>query len=524
MPVPLLPVSFQAPGSKGLNTQSSATLLDPGWATELENATFDSTGRITSRKGYTVLTTAGSPGAYNIEQLFCYCTATTTEVISAANNKLYKGTTTLTDITGTITTPTANNWKFQNFNTNKIVAWQAGHTPIVSTAAGNFANITVSDGGSLPTGNVCLSAFGRIWATASDGTTVKYSGLLNETQWASGGAGSFDTLQYWPRGRDFIIAMTVWEDKLVIFGKRSILIYDGAENINTSGAFTLQDTLEGIGCIARDSVQAVGTDVIFLSDTGLRSLKKSIITTKSPLQDLSITVRDELLTYASDGNGDTIRSVYDMVEGFYLLLIPSSTDPVVFCFDVKNLHHYQELPSENVVRVSKWLGWSGVNALGYNRTNILYIGVRDSDNDGAIAAYSSYLDGANTYTLKYKSPWIDLSNEETSGAFYKIPKKATLTLVGGGTYTPTFSWAFDFNASDESATNTVISPSNESEYGIAEYGIGEWNASNREITSTRFQLSHYGQFMRMGLIIPINGKEISLQKIDLFMKKGRISH
>ena len=37
-------------------------------------------------------------------------------VLSAGNNKIFKGTTTLTDITPAGYTPTANNWKIVNFN------------------------------------------------------------------------------------------------------------------------------------------------------------------------------------------------------------------------------------------------------------------------------------------------------------------------------------------------------------------------------------------------------------------------
>ena len=521
MPVPIIPITFQAPGYKGLNSQLSSTALDSGWATELENATFDNTGKITSRKGVTELTTSGSPGAYDIEQVFCYETETTTTVISTANNKIYSGTTTLTDRTGT-SVHTANNWQFQNFNSTKIVGWQLNQPPIVSTSAGNFAPIVVSDGGTIPDGNVCLAAFGRVWATKDDGTTIQYSGLLNETQWAvASGAGSIDTLTYWPRGKDYVTAMAVWEDKLIVFGQRNILVYDSPDVVST---LVLQDVIEGVGCVARDSVQPVGTDIIFLSETGVRSLKKSLITTKAPLQDISNNVRDDLVGYVSAGTASKIRSVYNPIDGFYLLIIPSSTSPIIYCFDVKNLHHYNELPTEDMIRVSKWTGFGSCTAVAMGRNGTMYMGVRDTANDGIIASYAGYNDGDDSYTLKYKSPWMDLSSEEQAGTFYKIPKKATLTTVGGGTYNPTFTWAFDWNMSENTSTQSVVSPTGASEWGLAEWGVDEWNASARELVNSKFQLGRYGQYMRIGVSIPIDGKEISIQKIDLFMKRGRISH
>jgi len=521
MTVPLLPVTFQAPGFKGLNSQLSSTALDSGWATELENAVFDQTGKITSRKGWEALTTSGSPGAHNIEQIHCYETETSTTVICASNAKIYSGTTTLTDRTGTISPPAGNNWCFQNFNATKIVAWQLNHPPIVSTSGGNFSDIVVSDGGTIPDGNVCLAAFGRIWATKDDGYTVQYSALLDETKWAvASGAGSFSTLNYWPDGKDYVTAMAVYEDKLVVFGQRNTIVYDSPE---APGSLVIHDIIAGVGCIARDSVQAVGTDVLFLSETGIRSLKKTLVTTKSPVQDISINVRDELLIYATAGNAPKIRSAFNSVEGFYLLLIPSTTSPTIWCLDVKNLQQYTDLPQAEQVRISKWTGLGSPTAVAYGRDLTMYLGVRDADNDGIIAEYAGYLDGTSNYTLKYRSPWMDLGNEQEGGNWFKIPKQATVTTVGGGSYQPTFAWAFDFERSEYTKTASVISSTTPAEYGVAEYGIGEYNASSRELANSKMQLSRYGHFMRIGVSIPITGKEISIQKIDLYMKRGRIS-
>ena len=48
----LFNVPLTAPGFRGLNTQASATLMPPDWATVLNNAVIDRFGRIASRKGF----------------------------------------------------------------------------------------------------------------------------------------------------------------------------------------------------------------------------------------------------------------------------------------------------------------------------------------------------------------------------------------------------------------------------------------------------------------------------------------
>jgi len=269
----LIPLNIITPGKFGLNTQQAEQSLGLEWATEATNCIVDDSGRLSARKGWEAVTTSAISGNPSIESLGEYISiAGTSAIISAAANKIYSGTSALTERTGTITPPTDDNWKFMNFN-NKVIGMQADHTPIVG-AGGAFADI-VAGTGTLPTGHACLSAFGRLWATKSttDKTTLVYCSLLDETLWGSGSAGSLDLKTVWAHGIDEITALAEFQGKLLIFGKRSVLIYTGA---STPSTMTLADHITGVGCIARDSVQDVGTDIFFLSDSGLRSLVRTV--------------------------------------------------------------------------------------------------------------------------------------------------------------------------------------------------------------------------------------------------------
>ncbi len=96
MPTPLIPISIQNPGHRGLNTQDATWVTAQGWASEFLNGVFDNTNRITSRKGWTKLTTSSTFGAFDLSQVHCYEDGTNTVVISAGNNDMLPGTTTLT--------------------------------------------------------------------------------------------------------------------------------------------------------------------------------------------------------------------------------------------------------------------------------------------------------------------------------------------------------------------------------------------------------------------------------------------
>ena len=346
----LYPLRVAAPGFLGLNTQLNTA---PGlqWASVATNCVIDAKGRLAARKGRSHLTTTPISGTPAVRAVFEQVTSDgTTTILSAAGNKLYSGSATLSDITATaddVTGITADHWQFQNI-ADKCVGFQAGHDPVVrttgnfsllqqsitawavstaysvgdvrratagnqtiyfhcttaGTSAGSEPSWTTSIGGTttdstvtwttrkMPNGNVCHSAFGRIWVTSSDDNSViEFSDTLLPHIFRGGAAGTLDLKQVW--GGDQVTAIASVEDYLVIFGKRTILLYAGPEVPST---MTLAEKIDGVGCIARDSVASTGNDLVFLSASGVRALSRALESGgRQPLGDLSVNVRDALL-------------------------------------------------------------------------------------------------------------------------------------------------------------------------------------------------------------------------------------
>ena len=106
-------------------------------------------------------------------------------------------------------------------------------------------------------------------------------------------------------------------------------MYSGA---SSPASMTLTDTIEGVGCIARDSVQHTGTDILFLSDSGVRSFGRTIQEKSMPMRDISKNVRTDLMKL-STLQTNAIKSVYSSDNAFYLLTLPDSN--TVYCFDMR---------------------------------------------------------------------------------------------------------------------------------------------------------------------------------------------
>ena len=500
-------INLLAPGFYGLNTNQKS-IEEPGWAQAAENCVIDGSGRLAARKGWNALTSSPISGTPDIEAIYEYINAAgTSKIISAANAKLYYGTTTLTDITGSLT-PADDNWKFQNFN-GKVVGFQDGETPIVYSGSGNFADIsfTYPSAGTNTFSGVCLSAFGRVWSTDSTKTVLKYSDLLIETSWTddsggngdgTGSAGIIDLKSVWVYGMDEVVALEEFNGFLLIFGKKNVLIYNNPYDVSN---MAIQDTVEGTGCIARDSVQNIGTDVLFLSDSGVRSFRKTIQEKSMPLNDISKNVRSDLLSLVSAENKDLIRSVYHEVDGFYILNLPTSG--ISYVFDIRHVLQ------DGSFRATTW---NNINpkAMVSARDGNLYMGQA-----GVVATYSTYQDNGTNFTMTYYSPWMTMGTDRL-----KIPKKMSAIVSGGNNYTLDMKIAYNYSSSTRTSSVTISTIANPAEWGVAEWGLGEWSGGSLD-GEVKAALFGSGNTVQLGLVTAVSGNAISFQRIELYAKAGR---
>lgn len=498
-------IYIAAPGFKGLNTQDSPVAQDATFAAIAENMVIDKFGRIGARKGLKKLTTSATPlgSSDGIESIFEYVKRDGTKIVfSAGNNKIFTGTTTLTEVTlpGGYSI-TANNWKIVSFN-NDIYFFQRGHAALVSVA-GSTTLVAVTDGGhAAPAGNEVLAAFGRLFVAdvTNNSYTLYFSDLLDGDNFHGGTSGSLDLTTVWPTGYDEIVALSEFNDFLVIFGKRSIILYSGAGSPST---MTLADVITNIGCIARDSVQSTGSDLIFLSDSGVRSLGRVIQEKSNPIGDVSVNVRDDLVQAAAVETGN-IKSVYSEENAFYLLILPEVNN-LVFCFDMRG-------KLENgASRVTTW-PFTGILCATTTDNNKVYFG-----NSKGINEYSGFLDDTSTYTMKYYTNALSFGDASK----LKILKEITFTIVGGQGTDLLLNWGYDYT---EGYTKQLLTVDDAS---IAEYGISEYNVATSQynasiiVNKATTKATGSGRVVTIGLDATINDKSFSIQDVNIEAFIGR---
>ncbi len=506
-------INLVAPAFKGINTEDSPLAQDPSFAEVADNAVIDQRGRIAARKGLSVITTNKTElGSAKIRAIKEFKNdAGTTKVFSVGNNKILSGTTTLADETPGGYSISADNWKMVNFN-DSIYFYQRGYQPLIyntvasGTSGGANSDVvtlsSVNSAAGLTSsmyGNEVLAAYGRLWTAdfSADKSTVYWSDLLAGHIWSGGSSGSIDISKVWPDGYDEIVALSAHNNHLIIFGKRSVVVYSGA---TAPASMTLADTVSGVGCVDRDTVQATGTDVLFLSQTGLKSFGRTIQEKSMPLSSLSGTItKDIIATLVAET--DFFRSVYHPEENFYLLTFVS--EDLTFCFDVRGTL------DNGSYRATRW---PGTGFTSYNRQDngTLLIGSAQG-----IGKYSGYQDNSAAYRFQYTSPELAFGDP----AKLKFLKKLRPTIFGGENSDIFFRWAYDFKSSSSSATITLSSDAT-SEYNVAQYNIDQFSAGTFTSRNT-VNTGGSGGTLSINMESDINGKEMSLQEINVLALLGK---
>jgi hypothetical protein len=506
MPVPIQPIDLLAPGFLGLNTNREVSAPE-GFALVADNCVIDGSGRLAAREGFMTqqAPTAGSPRITAIHE---YLSGNPPEIIySDINGAIASG---VTGVVTNISHPTLGSpfWKFCNFN-NNVIGFHDGRNPIIYNGVGAFADvpITFPASGTSTFSGIGLAAFGRLWTTDATKTVVKYSDLLIPGSWtddngsggdAGGSAGVLDLKTVWAYGVDKVVAIQEFNDFLLILGEKSIVVYSGAEEPNT---MQINDIVGGVGCLARDSVVDIGTDVLFLSQGGVKSLRQALLEKNMPLSEVSSNVRSELIAAARGITPSLIQAEYHEPSGFYLL----SLGEVTYIFDTR------ARLEDGTFRVTKWLSIEPT-AFASAVDGALHLG-----RPGLVAQYGGFTDGGDSYDLSYKSLWNTLGTPRN-----KIAKKAVLSTTGGQGYVVDVCLAYDYMQNERCSQIVLDSGvSGGAEWGVAEWGVAEWSGSiaeNRISTS----VAGSGNAVQIGLKTTVRGDSIAFSRIELHTKAGRL--
>jgi hypothetical protein len=532
----LIPLSFSNPAFQGLNTELGGNILPQVWATVLDNAVYDETGRPASRRGWRTLTT--TPGIGIVKRIFEHYKADkTSEVLFTTDADVFKTVTNPSSLEGSLTI-TDGNIKFANFN-DKCIAFGigTGGIPTVRTS-GSFADISVSDGGTLPTSGIGMSAFGRVWGVMADGKTIRYSNLLDETQWATAsGAGSIDMSKVWPAGQDAIIAIEEFAGDLIVFGTNNTVVFTDGQG-SALGidplAMYVSDTIPGVGAVSQFAIARAAGDLWVLTRSGVISLNRERAQKTTPFTNISKNVQSGVVgAIASTANADDITMEYSPKQSMVLLHFPD-TD-LSYAFDTRGKLE------DGSFRCSTWT--SNLQTLHYIRAADNFYGSLTGV-VGEIMKYDYSDDNGTAFVFDYESGWLDLGEE--LNVYLKFVKRMTSFVFVTQNVVVTHKIKYDFKNTQHSV-NVNAGGGRVAEYGrdaspiikYAEYGASGSYDLNDPLAVAGTDIAEFGggvalrtldapgrgggQYIKIGLRLDNQTGDFVLQQINLFAKVGRIA-
>jgi hypothetical protein len=123
--------------------------------------------------------------------------------------------------------------------------------------------------------------------------------------------------------------------------------------------------------------------------------------------------------------------------------------------------------------------------------------------------------------MQYFTNYADLGNISVTS----IVKKISVVVIGGSNQGFVIKWGYDFSGQYYSTTLN-IPVTTVAEYGIAEYGANgspvAYYSAGIQLSTLVGQASGFGKVVQTGYEVQINGAPISIQKIEIQAKDGKM--
>ena len=558
-------ITIPSPGSMGLNTEQSPTAQDGTFCLMAENAIIDQYGRIGSRKAFATLTeTYNFNYLSNVEResesmdILTLATGSidgVLYVVGLAKIQQYNigGLVVQTDRFFFTLDKVGTDWqlnevaehtgsnpatldkaKIVSFNDafyifsegNEAMVWDGTTFGPLFTGTPDVDYIAPQDDtgviASAIDGDVACAAYGRLWVSGvgGDHNVIYYSDLLIATQWYDGRTtpadtqntgGIIDLREYWPTGSDDVRAIVAHNNALFVFGRKSILVWGNPTgDPSAEGGIFLQDAISNIGCVSQDAISVTGNDVLFVDDTGVRSLGRTIQEKSVPLGDLTLNVRKDISGVIQNTiDKDTISIDFWPEESVSVVTFPEQG--LAYVLDMR-----QASPTGGS-RITKW------NNCVHNRS--LYVKLPAgplvllaSNNDQGVLEYRGYQQwDEKAYVFSYASPAMTLGQPANLKFIKQIDYTCVSTFSSGNA---TARWSFDYATPARTRALFVVSTP-PSKFGISQYAVDTYGGAISTIKRYKINAKGSGEALIIGINMDIDGNSFSLQEVNIQTLLGR---
>ena len=204
---------------------------------------------------------------------------------------------------------------------------------------------------------------------------------------------------------DFVVGLHSFaEDRLLVFNRNSIHIVANTTNLQSASTQVLTDE---VGCVARQSIEQVGNQVIFLSDNGVYGTQfldeYNLRGTETPLSE---PINETIQRINKNAQENAVAVYFDNRYYIALPLDSSNNNNAILIYNFLN---------------KQWESIDTVNDTNYHVSNLLVLG--DGDKRGVYAVN----DIGGVHRLDHRVDGVDLVSTQIGGTEQSIQIPAALT-------------------------------------------------------------------------------------------------
>src|SRR5210317_1747980 len=286
--------------------------------------------------------------------------------------------------------------------------------------------------------------------------TVVYSASYADTDFTSASGGGIINIA------DPITGLVVFRDQLIIFGESTIHVLSGS----SQGDFVLKPVSRDLGCVASDTIQEIGGDIVFLGPDGLRLFSATDRIGDFSLAAVSKTIQDEML--------DLITSSPD---GFMSTVIREKSQYRIFGYNTGYTNDAAK--AIGATQLESGIAFNDLRGFNAFVTYSEYAGFAERIYFGATDGFVYQMEQGNTFAgtdipATFATPFIPLGDPNVRKTIYK----GTTYLDVNGDFDLEFSLKFDFDQPDSIQPDSILSSDAAASitygsgiYGTSLYGV-----------------------------------------------------
>src|SRR5210317_365763 len=268
-----------------------------------------------------------------------------------------------------------------------------------------------------------------------NGKNVVFSAPYADTDFTSASGGGIINVA------DTITGMIVFRDQLIIFSESSINVLNG----NSVADFQLQPVSRDLGCVAEDTIQEIGGDVIFLGPDGLRLFSATDKIGDFSLAAVSKTIQVEILDLISSSP-----------NGFSSTVIREKSQYRIFGYN--SSYTNDSAKGIGATQLQEGIAFNDMRGINAFVTHSEYDGFSENIYFANADGYVYRMEQGNTFDgtdipATFATPFVALNDPNLRKTIYK----ATTYLDVNGDFDLEFSLKFDFDQPASIQPDSILS-------------------------------------------------------------------